>query len=80
MERVLFSRMEAAGLLGIGVRTLFNLVRDEEIKVRRVRGRVLIPASEIKRFARPARSRKHKSQRPQPEARAGVVSSAGQPR
>ncbi|MBI4165156.1 MAG: helix-turn-helix domain-containing protein [Acidobacteria bacterium] len=55
MQEQLLSRRETARLLGISTRTLFDLVQAGEIRVRRVRSRVLFPISEISRFARPSR-------------------------
>jgi excisionase family DNA binding protein len=54
-EKILLSRHEAAQLLGISWRMLDNLVRDGQIRIRRVggpiRGRVLFSRSELLRFA-----------------------------
>jgi excisionase family DNA binding protein len=54
-EKILFSRHEAAQLLGISWRMLDELVRRGEIQVRRVggpiRGRVLFTRAELQRFA-----------------------------
>ncbi len=54
-EKILLNRYEAAQLLGISWRTLDDLVRRGEIRIRRVggpiRGRVLFPRSELQRFA-----------------------------
>jgi len=54
-EKLLLSRYEAAQVLGISWRTLDELVRRGEIRIRRVggpiRGRVLFSRSELQRFA-----------------------------
>ena len=54
-EKILLSRHEAAQLLGISWRTLDELVRRGEIRIRRVggptRGRVLFSRAELQRFA-----------------------------
>ena len=54
-EKLLLSRHEAAQLLGISWRTLDELVKRGEIRIRRVggriRGRVLFSRSELVRFA-----------------------------
>ena len=54
-EKILLSKLEAAELLGISWRTLDELVRRGEIRIRRVggpiRGRVLFSRSELLRFA-----------------------------
>jgi excisionase family DNA binding protein len=54
-HKILLSRHEAAQLLGISWRTLDELVRRGEIRIRRVggpiRGRVLFSRRELQRFA-----------------------------
>ena len=54
-SKVLYSRNEAARLLGISTAMLDNLVRAGEIRIRRVggpvRGRVLFSRTELLRFA-----------------------------
>ena len=49
--RLLYPRNEAAYQLGISVRALDYLIANSEIAVRRVGGRVLIPASALVAFA-----------------------------
>jgi excisionase family DNA binding protein len=49
--KLLFTRSESAQLLSISLRTLDHLQARKEIKTRRVGRKVLIPASELARFA-----------------------------
>ncbi|MGA2609605.1 MAG: helix-turn-helix domain-containing protein [Terriglobia bacterium] len=51
-EKLLFTRAEAAAMLSISLRTLDNLQARKEISVRRIGRKVLIPATELERFAR----------------------------
>jgi excisionase family DNA binding protein len=51
MEAVLISRSDAAIALGLGRRTLDELIARGELRIRRVGRRVLIPRKEIERFA-----------------------------
>jgi excisionase family DNA binding protein len=51
MEAVLLSRGDAAIALGLGRRTLDDLIARGELRIRRVGRRVLIPRKEIERFA-----------------------------
>jgi excisionase family DNA binding protein len=51
-EKLLVGRQDAALLLSISQRALDYLVANKEIRVRRIGSRVLIPRSELQRFAR----------------------------
>jgi excisionase family DNA binding protein len=55
VEKLLYTRQEAADLLRVSVGTVDNLIERGELRFRRVggaiRGRVLIPRTEILRFA-----------------------------
>jgi excisionase family DNA binding protein len=51
-EKLLLSRQEAAALLSISQRSLDYLIANKVLIVRRIGSRVLIPAPELRRFAR----------------------------
>jgi excisionase family DNA binding protein len=51
-EKLLISRQEAAAVLSISQRALDYLVANKQLQVRRIGSRVLIPRSELLRFAR----------------------------
>ena len=51
-HRLLHSRKEAAWMLGMSVRSLDYLIANKQLATRRIGGRVLIPHSELVRFAR----------------------------
>ena len=51
-EKLLVSRQEAAAVLSISQRALDYLVANKQLQVRRIGSRVLIPRSELLRFAR----------------------------
>jgi len=51
-DKLLFTRLEAAKMLSISVRTLDNLQQRKEIQIRRIGRRVLFPATELERFIR----------------------------
>jgi excisionase family DNA binding protein len=51
-QRLLVGRREAADLLSISARALDYLVANRQLSVRRIGSRVLIPLSELQRFAR----------------------------
>jgi excisionase family DNA binding protein len=50
--RLLYPRKDAAYQLGISVRQVDILIANKHLQVRRIGGRVLIPCSELKQFAR----------------------------
>jgi excisionase family DNA binding protein len=50
-EPLLIGKVETARLLGVSVRTLEKMIRSGEIPARRLRRRVLIPASFVTRLA-----------------------------
>lgn len=52
MEALLIGRHEAAAALGVSLRTLDYLIGRGELPARRVGRRVLIPRSELEKFAR----------------------------
>ena len=52
MEKILFSKKESAALLGIGLRTLENLIARKELDTRRIGRRRLIPRISLERLAR----------------------------
>jgi excisionase family DNA binding protein len=51
-EKLLIGRREAAAALSISQRALDYLVANKQLQVRRIGSRVLIPRSELLRFAR----------------------------
>lgn len=51
-QRLLVGRREAADLLSISARALDYLVANRQLTTRRIGSRVLIPISELQRFAR----------------------------
>jgi excisionase family DNA binding protein len=51
-ERLLCTKREAAGVLGLSVRTVESLIAIRELKSIRVGGRRMIPAVELERFVR----------------------------
>lgn len=51
-QRLLVGRREAADLLSISARALDYLVANHQLTTRRIGARVLIPISELQRFAR----------------------------
>jgi excisionase family DNA binding protein len=51
-EKLLIGRQEAAAALSISQRALDYLVANKQLQVRRIGSRVLIPRSELLRFAR----------------------------
>ena len=51
-EKLLIGRQEAAAALSISERALDYLVANKQLQVRRIGSRVLIPRSELLRFAR----------------------------
>jgi excisionase family DNA binding protein len=51
-EKLLLSRRESAHILSLSLRSISYLVEKGELKSRRVGSRVLIPRSELVRFAR----------------------------
>ena len=50
---LLHSKIEAAAMLNVSVRTIDNLIVMKELPVRRIGRRVLIPRSAIVNFAKP---------------------------
>jgi excisionase family DNA binding protein len=52
VEKLLYTRADAACMLSISERSLDYLIASKEINTRRVGRRVLIPRSELLRFAR----------------------------
>lgn len=51
MEKLLYDRRSAAEALSLSVRSLDYLISRKEIRTRRVGKKVLIHASELRRFA-----------------------------
>jgi excisionase family DNA binding protein len=52
VTKMLLSKKEFADAVGISVRTADNLIACKEIPVRRIGRRVLIPISEVEKFAK----------------------------
>lgn len=51
-DKLLLSRREAAALLSISQRSLDYLIANKVLMTRRIGSRVLIPAHDLRRFAR----------------------------
>jgi excisionase family DNA binding protein len=51
IEKLLYDRKSAAYVLSVSLRALDYLIANKQIKVRRIGGKVLIHANELKRFA-----------------------------
>lgn len=51
LQRALLSVPEAARTLGVSLRTMWRLIAAGEIRAVRLRGRTLIPVSELGRIA-----------------------------
>lgn len=51
IEKVLYDRRGAAAALSICVRSLDYLISAKRIRTRRIGKKVMVPASELKRFA-----------------------------
>jgi excisionase family DNA binding protein len=51
VEAVLLSKNEASQVLNLSLRTIDNLIARGELMVRRVGRRVLIPTTELQKFA-----------------------------
>ena len=52
VEKVLYSKKDAAYALSLSVRTIDSMMAEKLIRVRRIGGRVLIPATEVRRISR----------------------------
>jgi excisionase family DNA binding protein len=52
VTKMLLSKNEFADAVGISVRTADNLIACKEVSVRRIGRRVLIPISEVEKFAK----------------------------
>jgi excisionase family DNA binding protein len=50
---LLHTKIEAATMLSVSLRTIDNLIAMKELPVRRIRRRVLIPRTVLLNFARP---------------------------
>ncbi|MGE0405912.1 MAG: helix-turn-helix domain-containing protein [Candidatus Korobacteraceae bacterium] len=51
LSKLLYSRNEAAEILGVSVRTVDTLIAEKELRSTRVRGRVMVSFRELHRFA-----------------------------
>ena len=51
VEKLLYSRREAASALGISLRTVDTLLRTRVLPARKIRGRVLVPVKALERLA-----------------------------
>jgi hypothetical protein len=52
VEKLLYSRRDAAVALSLSIRSIDYLITTSRLAARRVGGKILIPASAIRRFAR----------------------------
>jgi excisionase family DNA binding protein len=53
LTKLLHSKVEAADLLNVSVRTIDNLIASKELSVRRIGRRVLIPRTVLLNFIKP---------------------------
>lgn len=53
LEPLLVPLNEACTMLGLCRQTLYRMEKDKEIRFTRIRGRTLVPMSELKRLAEP---------------------------
>ena len=52
VEKLLYSRKDAAFALSLSMRSIDYLIAGKQLLTRRIGNRILIPADEIRRFAR----------------------------
>ena len=52
VEKLLYSKQDAAEALSLSVRSIDYLITTQRLPMRRVGGKVMIPASAVRRFAR----------------------------
>jgi hypothetical protein len=52
IEKLLYSRQNAAEALSLSIRSIDYLISTQRLPMRRVGGKVMIPASAVQRFAR----------------------------
>jgi excisionase family DNA binding protein len=52
LARLLYPKVEAAILLGISERSIDYLISSRRLKTKRIGGRNLVPADELRRFVR----------------------------
>jgi excisionase family DNA binding protein len=52
IEKLLYSREDAAAALSISIRSVDYLIAERKLSTRRIGRKILIPAGDIKRFAR----------------------------
>ena len=52
IEKLLYSREDAAAALSISIRSVDYLIAEGKMTTRRIGRKILIPAGDIKRFAR----------------------------
>lgn len=50
MEKLAYSKKEFAKSIGVSVKTVDRLIEDKKLKVKRLKRRVLIPATEVHKF------------------------------
>jgi excisionase family DNA binding protein len=54
LSKSLYSRKEAAAILGVSVRTLDREIADKQLAVRKIRSRVMIPLEALTAFIKRA--------------------------
>jgi len=52
IEKLLYSKLDAAEALSLSVRSIDYLITTQRLPMRRVGGKVMIPAGAVRRFAR----------------------------
>jgi hypothetical protein len=52
IEKLLYSRRDAAEALSLSVRSIDYLITSGRLSIRRIGGKILVPAGAVRRFAR----------------------------
>ena len=68
VEKLLYSRRDTAEALSLNIRSIDYLITTGRLSARRVGGKILIPASAVRRFAREDHPDSMRSGNPQPSS------------
>jgi Helix-turn-helix domain len=71
VEKLLYSRRDTADALSLSIRSIDYLITTGRLPARRVGGKILIPASAVRRFAREDHPDAVRSSRPSSSVPAG---------
>jgi hypothetical protein len=71
LEKLLYSRRNTAEALSLSIRSIDYLITSGRLPARRVRGKILIPASAVRRFAREDHPDSVRSRSPSSSVHAG---------